>query len=197
MKTLHLVALTTTIGLASMPSAPGQGPVAVEGRVLAAIDKKPVGVGAFTVKAYPVEAASNASEGVSRTNKPLAQTLTLTDGTYSLSISTTVKAVVLRFEKLTYFPVPPQQTVQLTPPKTTVPDVAAVKYSYGQSVSTSDLVDALSIRQASFNHLAANLPLIERENARRKSLEVDLAGLQKAGVDSGTIMAVKEKLPGP
>ena len=105
--------------------------------------------------------------------------------------------MVLRFEKLTYFPVPPQQIVQLTPPKTIVPDVVAVKYSYGRTVSTSDLVDALSIRQASFNEIAVDLSPIERENARRKSLEVDFASLQRAGVDSGTIMAVKEKLPGP
>jgi hypothetical protein len=188
MKTLHLIALTTMIGLASMPSVPGQVPLAVEGRVVATINKTPVG--AFTVKAYPVET-------VPGTNKPLAQTLTRADGTYSLPISTTLKEVVLRFEKLTYFSVPPQLIVPLTPPKTAVPDVAAVKYSYGQALSTSDLVDALSIRLDSFNRVNVNWTSIERENARKKSLEADLNSLQKAGVDSGTIMAVKEKLPGP
>jgi hypothetical protein len=195
MKTLSLIALTTTIGLGSMPSAPGQDSVAVEGKVLATISKTPVG--AFTVKAYLVEAVSSTSEVVPGANKPLAQTLTRADGTYSLPIPTTLKEVILRFEKLTYFSVPPQLTVPLTPLKTIVPDVAAVKYSYGRAVSTSDLVDALSIRRDSFNVINVNWPPIERENARRKFLEADLNSLQKAGVDSGTIMAVKKKLPSP
>jgi hypothetical protein len=187
-KTLHLIALTTTICLVSMNSVPGQNSVVVEGKVLATTNKTPIG--AFTVKAYLVENVPGA-------DKPLAQTLTRADGTYSLPISTTLNEVVLRFEKLTYFSVPPQLTVALTPPKTTVPDVAAVKYSYGQAVSTSDLVDALSIRHDSFNMVNANWTPNERENARKKSLEADLNSLQKAGVDSRTIMAVKEKLPGP
>src|SRR5262249_21951765 len=138
-----------------------------------------------------------ASEGVPGTNKPLTQTLTLANGTYSVSISAALKAVILRFEKLTYFAVPPQQIVQLTLPKTVVPDVVAVKYSYGRTVPTSDLVNALSIRQASFNEIAVNFSPIDRENAYRKSLELDFASLQRAGVDPTTIMAVKEKLPGP
>jgi hypothetical protein len=166
-----------------MPSAPGQNSVAVEGKILAT-NKTPIG--AFTVKAYPVDAASGE-------NKPLAQTLTRADGTYSIPISTTLKEVILRFEKLAYFSVPPQLTVALTPPKTTLPDVAAVKYSYGQAVSTSDLVDALSIRQNSMNTVNVNWTPIER----RKSLEADLNSLQRAGVDSRTIMAVKEKFPAP
>jgi hypothetical protein len=171
-----------------MPLIPGQNSVAVEGKVLATADQKPVG--AFTVKAYPVEA-------VPGPGKPLAQTLTRADGTYSLPISATLKKVVLRFEKLTYFSVPPQLKVLLTAPKTIVPDVAAVKYSYGQTVSTSDLVQALSMRQDSFNVININRTPVERENARRTLLEADLNSLQKAGVDSRTIMAVKEKLPGP
>jgi hypothetical protein len=190
MKTLKVIAFITT-GLASMFSTFAQDSVAVEGKVIATTTKTPIG--AFTVKAYPTEIGSGTSTLVSSSNKPLAQTLTRADGTYSLPISTTLKAVILRFEKLSYFSVPPQQTVQLTSPKTTVPDVAAVK-NYGQTVSTHDLLDAFSIRQVSFNVITINLPPTEREDARKKSIEFDLDSLQKSGVDSGTIMAVKKKL---
>src|ERR1700686_3357333 len=127
MKTLQVIAFITT-GFIPMFSTLAQDSVAVEGKVIATATKTPIG--AFTVKAYPTESALNTSAFVSSANKPLAQTLTRADGTYSLPIPTILKAVILRFEKLSYFSVPPQQTVQLTPPKTTVPDVAAVKYDY-------------------------------------------------------------------
>ena len=195
MKTLQVIVFIITTGLIAMFSTWAQDSVAVEGKVIATTTKTPIG--AFTVKAYPAESAPSTSALVSSANKPLAQTLTRADGTYSLPISTTLKAVILRFEKLSYFSVPPQLTVQLTPPKTTVADVAAVKYNYGGTVSTQDVLDAFSIREASFNVMASNLPPTDREYARKKSVEFDIDSLQKSGVDSGTIMAVKKKFLPP
>ena len=194
MKPLQIIASITT-GLIPMFSMLAQDSVAVEGKVIATAAKMPIG--AFTVKAYPTDGAPSPSTLVSRNNKALAQTLTRADGTYSLAIPTSFKEVILRFEKLSYFSVPPQQKVTLTPPKTTVPDVAAVKYSYGQTVSTHDLLDAFYIREASFNTIAANLPPAERENVRKKSIQFDIDSLQKSGVDSAAIMAVKKRFLPP
>lgn len=194
MKTFQVIAFIT-IGLAPLSSTFAQDSVAVEGKVIATTNKGPIG--AFTVKAYPPESVSGNGTLASIPNKPIAQTLTRADGTYSLSVSTTLKAVMLRFEKLSYFSVPPQQTVQLTSPKTTVPDVAAVSYNSGQTISTHDLLDAFSIRQASFNAMTINLPPTERENARKASFEVDIASLQKAGVDSRMIIEAKKKFLAP
>jgi hypothetical protein len=42
-----------------------------------------------------------------------------------------------------------------------------------------------------------NLSPSERENARKKSIEFDIFSLQKAGVDPGTITAVKTKYLSP
>jgi hypothetical protein len=165
--------------------------VAVEGKVIETTKK--AGIGAFTVKAYPTENPDTSSASVSRDSKPLAQTLTLADGTYSLTISAGVKAVILQFEKLSYFSVPSQQVVTFTPPKTTVPDVAAVKYGYGQIVSTHDVLDAFKIREASFNAMAANLLPSER----KKFIESDIDSLKNAGVDSQTISAVKAQFLPP
>jgi hypothetical protein len=100
--------------------------------------------------------------------------------------------------RLSYFLVPPQQTVQLTSPKTTVPDVAGVQYNCGETVSTQDLLDAFSIRQASVNAITRNLPPIERESARKKSVEFDLESLQKSAVaDVTSILEVKKKFLTP
>jgi hypothetical protein len=123
----------------------------------------------------------------------LAQTLTLADGTYSLTIAAGFKAVILQFEKLSYFSVPSQQVVTFTPPKTTVADVAAVKYGYEQIVSTHDVLDAFKIREASFNAMAANLLPSER----KKFIESDIDSLKNAGVDSQTISAVKAQFLPP
>lgn len=194
MKTLQIMTFITT-GLIPLFSTVGQDSVAVDGKVIATENKMPIG--AFTVKAYRIESAARTSTLISRDNKALAQTLTRADGTYSLAISTSFKVVILRFEKLSYFSVPPQQTVTLTLPKTTVPDVAAVKYSYGKTVSTQDLVDAFYIREASFNAMTGNLPPPERENARKKSIKFDIDSLQKSGVDSEAIMVVKQKFLPP
>jgi hypothetical protein len=194
MKTLQIMAFITT-GFIPLFSTLGQDSVAVEGKVIATENKMPIG--AFTVKAYSNESASGTSTLISRDNKALAQTLTRIDGTYSLTISTSFRVVILQFEKLSYFSVPPQQTVTLALPKTTVPDVAAVKYSYGKTVSTKDLIDAFHIREASFNAMTSNLPPPERENARKKSIQFDIDSLQKSGVDSGAIMAVKQKFLPP
>jgi hypothetical protein len=193
MKTLQIMTFITT-GLIPLFSTMGQDFVAVEGKVIATDNKMPIG--AFSVKAYPIETPGTRTL-ISRDNKALAQTLTRADGTYSLTISTSFKVVILRFEKLSYFSVPPQQTVPLTLPKTTVPDVAAVKYSYGKTVSTQDLVDAFHIREASFNAMTGSLPPRERENARKKSIKFDIDSLQKSGVDSEAIMVVKQKFLPP
>jgi hypothetical protein len=193
MKTLQIIAFITT-GFAPMLTTSAQNSVLVEGKVIAATTDTPIG--AFTVKAYPTEGASGTSTPVSSSNKPLAQALTRADGTYSLPISTPLKTLILRFEKLSYYSVPPQQTVQLTSPKTTVPDVAVVKYSYGQTVSAHDIVAAFSIPQASFKAMTINLSPAEREKARR-AFEVDLDSLKKSGVDSGTITELKKKLLTP
>jgi hypothetical protein len=194
MKTLHVIAFITT-GLVPWSSTFGQDSVAVEGKVIATTNKEPIG--AYTVKAYPPENASGTSTVTPTPNKPIAQTLTRADGTYSLSIAATLTAVTLRFEKLSYFSVPREQTVQLTSPKTAAPDVAAVKYNYGQTVSAHDLLDAFSIRQASHNAMTINLPPAERENARKASFEIDLKSLKTSGVDSGTITEVTKKLRAP
>jgi hypothetical protein len=173
-----------------------QDSVAVEGKVVDTASKNPIG--AFTIKAYPTETPTTPGASVSAAGKALAQTLTRADGTYSLTISTAFKTVIIQFEKLSYFSVPPQQTITLTSPKTTVPDVAAVKYSYGRTVSTHDVLDAFKIREESFNAMTIHLSPGERENARKKSIEFDISSLQKAGVDPGTITAVKTKyLPPP
>jgi hypothetical protein len=173
-----------------------QESVAVEGKVIETASKAPIG--AFTVKAYQNEPPTSPSASASPAIKPLAQTLTRTDGSYSLKIPTALKTVILQFEKLSYFSVPPRQIITLTSPKTTVPDVAAVKYSYGRTVSTHDVLDAFKIRDDSFNAMTIHLTPSERENARKKSIEFDIFSLQKAGVDPGTITAVKTKyLPPP
>ena len=172
-----------------------QDSVAVEGKVIETASKAPIG--AFTVKAYQNETPTP-SASAPPAIKPLAQTLTRTDGSYSLKIPTALKTVILQFEKLSYFSVPPRQIVTLTSPKTTVPDVAAVKYSYGRTVSTHDVLDAFKIRDDSFNAMTIHLTPSERQNARKKSIEFDIFSLQKAGVDPGTITAVKTKyLPPP
>ena len=195
MKMLEIIACMAT-SMTPIYSTLAQDSVAVEGKVIETATKTPIG--AFTVRVYPAESASTPSAFNSTASKALAQTLTRADGSYSLTISTAFKTVILQFEKLSYFSVPPQQIVTLAPPKTTVPDVAAVKYSYGRTVSTHDVLDAFKIREESFNALTINLTPSERESARKKSIEFDIFSLQKAGVDSGTITAVKTKyLPPP
>jgi hypothetical protein len=89
--------------------------------------------------------------------------------------------------------VPPQQTITLIPPKTAVPDVAAVKYGYGQIVPTNAVLDAFKIREASFKAIDPNL----QPSERKKLIESDLDGLKKAGVDSTTITAVQTKFLPP
>ena len=139
MKMLNLIGCIAA-SLTVMCSTFAQNSVAVEGKVIETASKTPIG--AFTVKAYSTETPITPSPSVSPAIKPLAQTLTRADGSYSLKISTASKTVTLQFEKLSYFSVPPQQIVTLTSPKTTVPDVAAFKYSYGRTVSTHDVLDA-------------------------------------------------------
>ena len=195
MKRLKLIG-SIAAALTTICSTFAQDSVAVEGKVVETASKTPIG--AFTVKAYPTETPNTASASASPAGKALAQTLTRADGTYSLTISPAFKTVILQFEKLAYFSVPPQQIITLTSPKTTVPDVAAVKYSYGRTVSAHDVLDAFKIREESFNAMTINLSPSERENARKKSIEFDIITLQKAGVDPGTITAVKTKyLPPP
>jgi hypothetical protein len=194
MKKLKLIGCIAA-SLTIIRSTLAQDSVAVEGKVIETASKTPIG--AFTVKAYPTETPVTPSASVSPAIKPLAQTLTRADGSYSLKISTASKTVILQFEKLSYFSVPPQQIVMLTSPKTTVPDVAAFKYSYGRTVSTHDVLDAFKIREESFNAMTINLSPSERENARKKSIEFDIFSLQKAGVDPGTITAVKTKYLSP
>lgn len=195
MKMLNLIGCIAA-SLTVMCSTFAQNSVAVEGKVIETASKTPIG--AFTVKAYSTETPITPSPSVSPAIKPLAQTLTRADGSYSLKISTASKTVTLQFEKLSYFSVPPQQIVTLTSPKTTVPDVAAFKYSYGRTVSTHDVLDAFKIREESFNAMTIDLTPGERENARRNSIQLDIFSLQKAGVDPGTITAVKTKyLPPP
>lgn len=186
-----MITLIGAISLTLLPSAPAQNSVAVEGKILDTTTKKPIG--AFTVKAYPT-ATPSTSPNPQTSNKPLAQTLTRADGTYSLPIPTTLQTVVLKFEKLSYFSVPPQELVQVTPPKTTVPDVAAMNYRRGQTLSTYDLLDAFSLREESFQMITNNLPPSEREKARKKSVEFDLNSLRETGVDSATLNIVKKKL---
>ena len=188
MKTLTIIAY---ISLTAIYSALAQDSVAVEGKVIETTKK--AGIGAFTVKAYSTESPGTPGASVSRNSKPLAQTLTLADGTYSLTISAGFKAVILQFEKLSYFSVPQQQTVTLAPPKTAVPDVAGVKYGYGRIVATNDVLDAFQIREASFNAMDPNL----QPSERRKFIESDLESLKKAGVDSATIKAVQTKFLPP
>jgi hypothetical protein len=188
MKTLKIIAW---ICLTPIYSTLAQDSVAVEGKVVETATK--AGIGAFTVKAYPTESPGNPSALVSNTSKALAQTLTRADGTYSLTISTGVKAVILQFQRLSYFVVPPRQTVALTSPTTVAPDVAAVKYGYGQIVPTNDVLDAFKIREASFNAMAPNSPPSER----KKFIESDLDSLKKAGLDSATITAVQTKFLPP
>lgn len=191
MKILRAIAFLTT-GFVPVFSTLAQDSVAVEGKVVQTKTKEPIG--AFTVKAYPAQSASKKDTLAFASNKPLAQTLTRADGTYSLPIPMKLETVILRFEKLSYFSVPPQQTVPLTTPKTTVPDVAAVKYNDAQTVSARDLLDAFSIREASIDAINGYLPATEREKARKKLVELDLISLQKSGVDSATIIAVKKDL---
>jgi hypothetical protein len=195
MKILKLISWIAA-SLTLIYSTFAQDSVAVEGKVVETGSKNPIG--AFTVKAYQNETPTTPSASASPAIKPVVQTLTRADGSYSLKISTALKTVILQFEKLSYFSVPPQQIVTLISPKTTVPDVAAFKYSYGRTVSTHDVLDAFKIREQSFNAMTINLPPGERENARKKSFEFDIFSLQKAGVDPGTITAVKTKyLPPP
>jgi len=195
MKILKLIGCIAA-SLTVISSTFAQESVAVEGKVIETASKAPIG--AFTVKAYQNETPTTPSASASPAIKPLAQTLTRTDGSYSLKIPTALKTVILQFEKLSYFSVPPRQIVTLTSPKTTVPDVAAVKYSYGRTVSTHDVLDAFKIRDDSFNAMTIHLTPSERQNARKKSIEFDIFSLQKAGVDPGTITAVKTKyLPPP
>jgi hypothetical protein len=190
MKMLNLIGCIAA-SLTIICSTSAQDSVAVEGKVIETTSKNPIG--AFTVKAYPTETSATPSESVSPAIKALAQTLTRADGSYSLNISTASQTVILQFEKLSFFSVPPQQIVTLTSPKTTVPDVAAFKYSYGRTVSTHDVLDAFKIREESFNAMTIDLAPGERENARKKSIQFDILSLQKAGVDPGTITAVKTK----
>ena len=170
---------------ASLSSILAQDSVSVEGRVIANTTKSPIG--AFTVKAYSTDNAS----------KPLNQTLTHADGTYSLPIAMPLKAITLRFEKLSYFSMPPQEIVQLTSPKTSVPDVVAVKYSYGQTISTNDLLVAFSIRRESIDAITTNLPAAERENARKKFIQVDIESLKKSALDVKTISEVEKRVLPP
>jgi hypothetical protein len=188
MKLLRLITIITT-GFVPVFSTLAQDSVAVEGKVVQTGTKEPIG--AFTVKAYPAQSAFRKDTLALTSNKPLAQTLTRADGTYSLPISTKLKTVLLSFEKLSYFSVPPEQTVQLIVPKTAVPDVVAVKYTDAQTVSTRDLRNALSIREASFKAINGNMPATERVNALKRLIELDLISLQKSGVDPVTIAAMK------
>lgn len=189
MKILQIIVSIVTLftpTLSTLAEASGT----VEGKIIAATNREPVG--AFTVKAYLANAVANKRVPGSKLGEPLAQTLTLSDGSYSLSIPMKFKTVLLRFEKLSYFSVPSQETVQLTPPKTTVSDVAAVKYTYGQTASLRDLLDAFAVREASFNAKTSNMSTTERANARKKSLQLDLDGLQESGVDTPMILTVKK-----
>lgn len=194
MKALQIIVVIAA-SLLPISVVRAESPVVVEGKVIEVTTKKPIG--AFTVKAYAVSPSSGASALVSTSDKPFAQTLTRIDGTYSLPIVPKTRAVALLFDKLSYFSVPPQQIVQLTSPKTQVPDVAAMKYSHGQTVVAQDLLDALSIREASFNMLASKLSPTERAEGYRKMIGSDLERIQKAGVDSETIIAVKRTLLPP
>lgn len=189
MKLLRLITLLTA-GFVPVFSTLAQDSVTVEGKVVQGPQKEPVG--AFTVKAYPAQSASKKDMLDLTSNKPLAQTLTRANGTYELPIPMNLKTVILRFEKLSYFSVPPEQTVQLTAPKTTVPDVAAVKNTEAQTVSARDLRDAFSIRKDSFRLIHSNMPANEREKALRELLALDFTSLQKSGVNPATIIAVKK-----
>jgi hypothetical protein len=160
--------------------ARAQEPVLIQGKVVGA-DNAPVG--AFTIRAY--------ATGTS-TEKPLAQTLTLANGSYSLPVSGSLKEVVLRSSKLSYFSIPPYQTIQLTLPKTEVPDIAAV-HNYGQAVPVQDLLAAFSIRQKSVYTLTNYLTPSIREQTRKKIMAFDLESLPKSSVSPDTLMAIKEK----
>jgi hypothetical protein len=179
------ILMLAAVASASLFSILAQDSVSIEGRVIATTTKTPIG--AYTVKAYSTNGPG----------KPLNQTLTRADGTYSLPIALSLKTVTLRFEKLSYFSIPLEETVQLASPKTTVPDVVAVKYSDGQTVSTHDLLDAFLVRQESIDAITTDLPAVERENARKKLIKVDVESLKKTGVDSRTIMEVEKKFLPP
>lgn len=189
MKIFQMIASLVTIFTPILPVL-AETSVAVEGKIIAVTTREPIG--AFTVKAYLAKTAADTNTPVSKTDVPLAQTLTLSDGTYSLPIAMKHKTVLLRFEKLSYYSVPAQETVQLASPKTTVSDVAAIKYTYGKTVSLRDLLDAFALREASFNAKASNMSPAERENARKKSLQLDLDSLRKSGVDTSMILTVKK-----
>ena len=193
MKLLRLITLLTT-GFVPVFSTLAQDSAAVEGKVLQTGTKDPIG--AFTVKAYSAQSASKQNMLALTSEKPLAQTLTRADGTYSLPIPMKWKTVILRFEKLSYFSVPPEQTVQLTTPKTRVPDVAAVKDTDAQTVSARDLRNAWSIREASLDIINIELPATLREKAVQRLLERDFLSLEKSGVDRMTIMAAKKDRSG-
>src|SRR6516162_9160512 len=105
MKILNLIGCIVA-SLTIICSTFAQESVAVEGKVIETASKTPIG--AFTVKAYPNETPTTPSASVSPPIKPLAQALTRADGSYSLKISTASKTVILQFEKLAYFSVPPQ-----------------------------------------------------------------------------------------
>lgn len=188
MKTFHSIVFLM-FSLALMSSAAAQDTATLEGKVVTSSAKN---VGAFTVKAYAVGTDSGSTSPAAR-GKAVAQTLTRADGSYSLSISGNLKVVLLRCEKLSYFSVPPEQTVPLILPKTTVPDVVAVEYSYGQNVSARDLREALSMRETSINKILVSLPAKERESARNKIIESDLESLRKSKVDPATILGMKNQ----
>jgi hypothetical protein len=189
MKTFPSIVLLTFC-LMPICSVPAEETTFVEGRVVASATKSPIG--AFTVKAYATGTESS-STGPAAKAKALAQTLTRVDGTYSLPVSVNLKEVILRFEKLSYFSVPPEQTVQLILPKTKVPDTVAVEYTYGQNVSAHDLREALLIREASINTILVNLPPQERQSVRNKLIESDLDNLRKSKVDPATILGMKKQ----
>ena len=115
MKILKLIGCIAA-SLTVISSTFAQESVAVEGKVIETASKAPIG--AFTVKAYQNETPTTPSASASPAIRPLAQTLTRTDGSYSLKIPTALKTVILQFEKLSYFSVPPRQivTLPLKPP---------------------------------------------------------------------------------
>src|SRR5258708_40376037 len=100
MKMLNLIGCIAA-SLTVMCSTFAQNSVAVEGKVIETASKTPIG--AVTVKAYSTETPITPSPSVSPAIKPLAQTLTRADGSYSLKISTAAKIVTLQLEKLSYF----------------------------------------------------------------------------------------------
>jgi hypothetical protein len=189
MKTLQTIVLLT-FSLMPICSVPAEETTIVEGRVVASATKSPIG--AFTVKVFATGTDSSPTDPAAKA-KALAQTLTRVDGSYSLPIAANLKQVILRFEKLSYFSVPPEQSIQLISPKTKVPDVVAVEYTYGQNVSAHDLREALSIRETSIKAILADLPPQERESARNKLIESDLDSLRKSKVEPATILEIKKQ----